>query len=349
MLTTLHLLFRSSTWRGVWIAIRRSGRDTHARRVLLRFGLLLLAFTGWVWVEWYQFRGLLRFDPIFFLIFFGVIVFVFVGLTVISRISERRELAQLEADEPSVSPEIKKALYRETFVLACLLIRFASERGMEKELPPTIEVITRRSLIERLRTRGLLKEMLPSVRNLLLAPDGHWTEQQKVQVERLWEIFEVLAHVLGLTDLSSLSQQASYSLSAAYKVLEVRKPESLGVLPSWDLRPARDVTEQIFGRCWIEIVARGEWAEGNEEVVKEAMDWREHIQSGGYTEDVMVGVQTVSEISSATLWLLTRRTLRRLQALRIAVEIVSGEKQVDALRELVEEALPVSTSEPDTV
>lgn len=349
MLALIRLLTQAGTWRGLWVALRRSSRDSHARWLLLRFGLSLAVCFGWIWAEWFQFRGLLHADPFFFLIFFGVVVLIGGTLVAISRLNERRERNQMEAVEPSVDPQIKRALFRETFILASLLIRSASERGMEKELPPTIEVITRRSLIERLRSRGLLEGMQPVVRDLLLSPDGHWTEEQKCQVETLWESFEVLAHVLGLVDLSDLSQRPSYNLAVAHKVLAVRKPESLAAHPSWDLRPVRDITENWLNRCVVEIVARGEYTEANEEMSKEASYARERIQAGGYTGDLLVGAETISEVPRKVLWVLAHRTMRRIKTLRIAVDVVSGEQPAEKVRELIAKAFAVSQAEPEVV
>ena len=349
MLTLLRLLSQAGTWRGLWVAIRRSGKDSRARWMLLRFGFSLAVCCLWIWGEWYQFRGLLHADPFFFLFFFGAVVLFAGTLFAISRINERRERIRMEVDDPSVGPQIKRDLFRETFVFACLLIRSASERGMEKELPPTIEVITRRSLIERLRSRGLLEEMQPLVRDLLLAPDGHWSEEQKRRVETLWESFDVLAHVLGLADLGSLSHKPVYSLAVAHKVLAVRKPESLAVQPSWDLRPVRDVTEGWLNRCWIEIIARGEYAEADEAISEEASGLREKIQAEGYTEDLLIDAKTISEVPREVLWAVAHRTVRRVETLHIAVNVVSGEQPAAKVRELIAKAFAVSEAEPEAV
>jgi len=332
MYTTLHSLFQRTTWGGVWIAIRRSGRDAHARRLLLRFVFsFALIFAGFG-VELYWFRGLIQEDPTFFrVLLIGTIIWI-AFLICLTRYSSYRDRAKAEAETPSVATEIKLAIFREACLLAALLIRLASERAMEKEIPPEIEIITRRKVIDRLRSRGFLEDVTPAIRDLLLAPDGHWSGEQKVQTELFWECLAVLHHALGLSELSSVTEWQRYNTVIAHQILNVPRPERLKVTPSWDLRPERNAANEYFTGCWLELIARGEIEEPTPETIETALSFRADLQSQGYTSGFLVGAQMLSEVPTDLLRIAGVRAYRRFDTLRLLVDITCGDQPASELQ-----------------
>ncbi|HEY1766632.1 MAG TPA: hypothetical protein VGG26_03220 [Terracidiphilus sp.] len=180
------------TWKALWVALRRSRRDPKARTILARSLLSLLLFAVWLVWNFFEFRGLSfqmgRFGVVL-CSFVAVELFVLLAWPPLSHWLDQRAL---ERKSPAMIPELKLALYREACLLATLLERMASEYRMEKEIPANIEVITRRVLLDRLKSLGLREELEPWVLDLLLAPDGHWTAEQKNRALPALECLAVL-------------------------------------------------------------------------------------------------------------------------------------------------------------
>jgi hypothetical protein len=325
--------FRRSTWHTLWIALRRARRDRRARRNLVRFALsfaILGAAIGWYY---YLFRG-------FFVNFgaTGTAVYIAIGLSVVlfivvKRIADRRE--QSAEKLTSISNEMKEMLFREACLLAILLERLGSESYLEKEIPPDVVVVTRRVLLDRLAALGLRDNLEPWLLDLLLAPDGHWTAEQKQRAIPALECLAVLGWVLGLGELRSLTLDPKYSVAEARSLFEVKEPEKLYALASWDVRPARDGAHQFLQRCWAELVARRAITGAPEQDVEQALAARAEIQSEGYTGDYLVGARTIPELDTELLVLVARRAYTRWQVLSLLVDILSGETAVEQLRKFL--------------
>lgn len=326
--------FGRQGWKALWIALRRAHRDSHARKNLFRllFGLVYLCAV----LTWYfhVFRGFsLNFgwegDLVIWTALGGVLLLAVGGTIYYS--FERRAY---ERRNPSVAPDLKLEIYRETCLLATLLERLASEVGMEKELPPNIEVITRRVLLDRLTNLNLRDDLDPWLLDVLLSPDGHWPVSLKNQAMNAWEFLPVLRWVLGLGELRELTENPKYTLADARSLFEVRRPEKLSVLPSWEIRPARDAAALFFNRCWSELTARGEVKDATQEEIGHAIHARESIQAEGYTADFLIGAQTVPEWPEALLWQATSRAYYRMQMLALLVDVTCGEKPAREVRTL---------------
>jgi hypothetical protein len=251
----------------------------------------------------------------------------------------------LERRMPAVPRELKESLFREACLVATVLARLASEVRMEKELPVNVEVITRRVLLDKLRELGLRDALEPWLLDLLLAPDGHWTKEQKQRAKPAWECLAVLQWTLGLGELRSLTVNPGYSLSQVRNILSIEEPERLEVLAPWDLRLVRDRARRFVNRCWSELVARG-LAEGvSKEDVSDAIQTRLAIQEAGYTCDYLVGTRTIPELDSGHLMFLLGRAYHRWQLLTLLVEINSGEVPVGRLRTFMAPFFSVAETE----
>ena len=101
--------------------------------------------------------------------------------------TERYDLIQLNKElPPAVDVDVRDAVFREACLLAALLQRAGSERAMEQGVAPDLEVITRRVVLEQLRSHNLLEGLDANARDLLFAPDGRWSEEQKRTVQSNW-------------------------------------------------------------------------------------------------------------------------------------------------------------------
>jgi hypothetical protein len=211
--------------------------------------------------------------------------------------------------------------------------RLASETAMEKEIPPEIEIITRRVLLDRLAARGLREGLDGGLLDLLLAPDGHWTTAQKQRASEAWECLYVFRWVLGLGELPDLSQNPRYSAADTGSVFEVKEPEKLAVLPSWDIRPARNGAYNYLNRCWAELVSRRAIKSAQEEDVERALGFREEIKKAGYTGDFLIEHETIAEAETPLLFLICRRAFHRWQMLALMVDVMAGDAPTEKLRE----------------
>jgi len=313
--------------------MRRAPKDSRARETLVRFALwLVLVAVAIGYVHWY-FRGIFtNFGST------GTAVYIVIGLSVVliivaRKISERRDRRAQVLD--SVSDEMKRQLLREACVLAIVLERLASESYLEKEIPPNVTIVTRRILLDRLTAMGLRDGLEPWLLDLLLAPDGHWTAEQKQRAMAALECFEVLRWILGLSELRSLTADPKYSVADARSLIDVKEPEKLLVLASWDIRPARDGAARFFHRCWAELVARREISTAAEPDVERALAVRAQIEEAGYTGDYLIGARTIPELDTQLLFFVTRRAYTRWQFLSLLVDILAGDAPVGSLRKFL--------------
>jgi len=325
-------LFDPKLWKALGVALRRAPKDSTARRNLLRLVFWLLIIAACVGDYIYMFHG-------FFTEYgFGQLVLVLIPgasvwlIIIFALVKQSRDQRKFELENPAVSPELKQALFREACLLATLLERLASESYLEKEIPPEIVVITRRVLLDRLTSLGMRDHLEPWILDLLLAPDGHWTAEQKNRAIPAHECFAAFKWVLGLGGLRDLTEIPKYNLSDLRSLVEITKLESLPVLASWDVRPARDGANLFFQRCWAELVARRVIDSAPEQDVEKALTIRAEIQDAGYTGDYLIGARTVVELDTQLLFIIARRAYNRWQFLSIMVDILSFEVPVKQIR-----------------
>jgi hypothetical protein len=125
--------------------------------------------------------------------FGGSVAAVILAAKGAAALREKLQANKQERRSPAIPREMKLAIHREACLVAILLERLASERYVqEKELPPGIQITTRRVLLARLAKLELREGLEPWLNDLLLAPDGHWTDKQKQRVDATWEYFALL-------------------------------------------------------------------------------------------------------------------------------------------------------------
>jgi len=344
-------LFDAKLRKVIWVALRRAPKDRIARRNLFRLSFWIFIFAAVVGDYLYMFHG-------FFAEYgFGQLVLVLIPAGIVwlfmffASAKQNRDQRIFESDNPAISSELKRALFREACLLATLLERLASESYLEKEIPPEIVVVTRRVLLDRLTSLGMRDDLEPWILDLLLAPDGHWTEEQKNRAIPAHECFSAFRWVLGLGDLRDLTEAPKYNLSDLSSLVEIRQPERLVVLASWDVRPNRDAAGLFFQRCWVELVARQAINSAPELDMEKALTIRAEIQDAGYTSDYLLGAKTITEIETQLLFLVARRAYNRWQFLSMMVDVLSSEAPVKQVRTFLAdyfataESITLSTTE----
>jgi hypothetical protein len=248
---------------------------------------------------------------------------------------QNAEQRAIDRDLPAVSSDLRRALFCEARLLAIMLERLGSESYLEKEVPPEITVVTRRVLLDRLAALDLHDNLEPWMLDLLLAPDGHWTTEQKQRATPAWECLAALQWILGLSELRSLTDSPKYSVANARSLFDVKQPKKLKALASWDLRPARDGANRFLQRCWAELLARRAIGNAPEQDVENALAMRTKIQDAGYTGDYLVGARTISELDTPLLFLMARRAYTRWQFLTLLVDVLGGEKNMGEVRKFL--------------
>ncbi len=332
-------LVRGQTWRELWVAIRRLRRDARARAFVLRFiGLVIAAVYGIVLVL--ALAANLLGDKCFTATAAIVSICIF-AVFLVHKWGERQEARSTPL---AVAPAVQQEMHREAFLLAILLNRAGSERMMEKELPPDIEIVTRRFQREQLVRHGLWDDLSSPMKDLLLLPNGHWSQEQKSTAESCWEFFIVLRWVMRLDDsLRSLDRTPSYDLVKTRDIIaryEALKPGE--TLAPRDLRPVRDQAYLHFGRLWTEVVARGLVEEGIEPDHREqAVRAKGEIDVDGGSNDLLIDAQTVSELSNSSLWFLLRAAIRRWEIVNFLIPWLSEDQPNDQLRLFWSKAISV--------
>jgi len=330
----------------MWIAIRRSRHDRRARKNLVR--MLLTGVFGLIYVTVYlfQFRFAVTGAGPEKYLFIGVILFM-IALTFGASAQLKWERRKRDREDPPVALQLKIDIYRETCLLSALIDRLGSEIGMEKELPPGIRVITRRVLLDHLTELGLREGLEPWLLDILLAPDGHWSQELKNHAMPAFECLAALRWVIGVGELQGLTDRPRYAFFDTCSLFELKNPAKLNVLPPWDIRVARNAADRFFSRCWSELSARRELKNLTEDDISKALQTREAIQAEGYWKDYLIGASTITELSSPDLWFVTMRAYNRWQVLSLMVEVTAGEKPVSELRELLAQFFVVEAKEAD--
>lgn len=330
-LMALAELFKKQTWSTVWILIRRAPRDRWARVALLRFLLILTVFLAYL-ACWGLLARRLLFD-LFGLLLVGSLAAGAFFFFLTRKWTERYDLIHLEKElPPVVAPDIKDRVLRETLLLAAMLERAGSERSQQRGLEPGIDVITRRVVLDELRKNGLLDDLESPYFDLLLVPDGAWTEEQRRAVDSCWEFLVVLRWSLGEDPtLRPIWLTPEYDLRMASNLLERTTSANLRMLPPWEMRIERDRAENFFTRCQIELIARDAWPRASHQRGRQAKAMEAEIDARRLGEDYLLGSSTIGELELSEVWNCAIRSHHRQKILQLLAEISGGDRPAPSL------------------
>lgn len=312
-------VFSREFWRGYWIAIRRSGRDSRDRKAVLVLTLTLLGVFGY-YGFWFFWSATHDGEILLFIFIFLIIC---LGRWIYHTIDEHRGR---QASDRAVNKHLRDRIAADGFALSVLLARAGSEQLLrEKELPPQIQIVTRQAHLAQLRQLSLWENLPIGVRDLLLMPDGHWPEG----AIDLWRSFEILRCIRWALRLDSTLVALTHLPKMNYKSAGelIDKPERLlsstGMLDIWDLRLARNQADAFFSRCYAEAIARGlfapedanaiEWAN---EVAKQARDPERR--------DTLVSHYTIAELNDGTLRYVVAIAFHRYHCLQFLINFLEG-------------------------
>lgn len=303
----LRVLSEKSVWVELWGTLKRVHKDRRARRrvafLSLAIGLLvLLLVLGLVYMTL-----LIGTGAIF------VVPFVIPVLWWIQR-SARKESQPINiTPQPYTqdslagqagSGKLHSYFADLTLLYAVLLDRAGSERFLkENELPPGMEVTSRRTQMEVLRAWDVWDRVSSKDREAIMMPDGAWDWGMINRYATGIEPLRLLRWVLRLEfRLPTIGQQLTGDFSIAHEIVvdPERLRRSSELVEDSAVRSARDDARNTLLRCIAEAISRGYQVAADENTAAWAKQVSEEL-SGNQDEDFLLGNELVSEASRERL------------------------------------------------
>jgi hypothetical protein len=324
----LRVLSEKSVWVELWGSVKRVHKDRRARRRLgflsLAIGLLILVVIA---VTMYL-AALIGTGAIF------VAPFVIPVLWWLRR-SARKEFQPIRITPPwsrrdSMSEKAGSGKLRGyfadlTLLYAVLVDRAGSERFLkEKELPPGMEVTSRRMQMEVLRTFNMWDRVSLDDREAIMMPDGAW-DWGKINIFATGiEPLRLLRWILRLDfRLPPIGQQLSGDFSIAHEIVvdphRLRRGSDL--IEDGAVRVSRDDAHNTLLRCVAESISRGYQVAEDEKTAAWAKQVSEEL-SGNQHEDFLLGDELVSEANRERLAWATALSNIRTEFLSRVLELL---------------------------
>lgn len=283
------------------MSLRRAHKDPRARKFLLQlFFLVLTPLLCVLYFAWLVSSGAVFLAP-----------FVVPVIWWIRRSYKRNEPPHIvpQTEPRSVpidedNPVIRGYLAQMAVLYAAMLDRAGSESFLRnQELPPNIEVTSRRIHIDLMRRTGIWDKMAVADREAMMIADGHWEPELIEHTSAGLEPLHLLRWVLRVDYfLPVIGRDSSPSYVVAHeivsdpeKVLEAEK-----IIDRDSLATARGAAEHYFYRCAAEFISRG-YHETEDETAKAWAGDISRSLAGKQGEDLLLGARLVSEANSMEL------------------------------------------------
>jgi hypothetical protein len=322
------ILSQKSVWKEFWLSVRRAHKDKRARRHLawLTLGvtlLLLLAVVVIIYVVVLVGTGSIFFAPLVIPILWWI------------RRSANKEFEPMNiAPQPTrVDPKVAAERHQRLrlyfadlgLLYAVLVDRAGSERFLkEKELPPGMEVTSRRTHMEGLRTGGLWERTALKDREAIMIPDGGWQWEQINRYATGIEPLRLLRWILRIDfRLPTVGQHLAGDFSVAHEI--VVDPQRLrrgpDLIEEEAVREARDDARTTLLRCIAEAITRGYQPAEDEQTAAWAKGIAEELQ-GNQNEDFLLGDKLVSEATREQLGWATALANIRTDFLSMTLDVL---------------------------
>lgn len=334
MFSLFRLLFRKSYWRQLtltstwyeaWLSLCRAHKDRRARKYLRGLAILLvIPAVCLIYLIW-----LLKSGAIIILPF---VIPVIWWIRRSNRLSAPVHITpQPETPKPvEMTPEQRErfcaSLGELGLFYAVMLDRAGSELFVQrKELPPNIEIVSRRTHIDLLRRTGLWDKLSPADREATMIADGHWDQSIIQRVSLAMEPFRIIRWLLRVDFyLPVVGKQAKADFGLAHEI--VLEPEKLLASRQFistegldiALRSARD----YFYRCFAESIHRGYRTPRNEDAARWAAGVATRL-SGRQHDDLTIGTKLVSEADQDEILWTTAQSHTRMTFLTWITSLVN--------------------------
>lgn len=327
-------VFKARFWRDYWILFRRASHDARARKAFLLTTAALLFFPvfygSYIWGLLHEFGGA---QTIAMIGAGTLLILVAFGVRWIFLREDQQEARQ--ASDLTTDPILRQHLAADAFTLAILLARLGSERLIQqKSLPDNLEIITRRRHLGLLRDLGLWDSVPLQIRDLLLAPDGHW-DADALNDWRAFETLRCLRWILRLdTELTPIAHLPRLSGNPVLALIS--KPDSLlrsgGMQDIWDIRLERVAADRFFSRCFAELRGRGFLPPM---VNPDTLSWTDAVYEKARDpdhRDVLVKHLTVAELDEGTLRYVASVAWNRYHTLEHVMNMIDAPESASLLQ-----------------
>jgi hypothetical protein len=273
MYSLFRLLFKKSFWRHLslrsiwyeaWLSLRRAHKDRRARKYLLGLGFLLLV----PFICLAYLILLLQSGAIFLIV--PLLIFAIPLVWWIRRNNRLSQPVHITPQQEVTKPVEMTAEQREQFCAglaelglfyAVMLDRAGSELFLQrKELPPNIEIVSRRTHIDLLRRTGIWDKISPADREANMIADGHWDQPIIQRAALAMEPYRLIRWLLRIDFyLPLVGKQAKGDFGLAHEI--VLAPEKLlaarQLINPDGLETALRGAREYFYRCFAESLHRG--------------------------------------------------------------------------------------------
>ena len=330
----IRVLSEKSVWREFWLSVKRAHKDRRARRhlavVSLIAGLaLLLVIIALAYLALLIGTGSIFFAPL-----------VIPALWWIRRSAKKDEpmsiapqVGQLHSRAEHARKQALRSYFADLGLLYAVLVdRAGSERFLhEKELPPGVEVTSRRTHMEALRKAGVWERTAASDREAIMIPDGGWDWERINRYATGIEPLRLLRWILRIDfRLPTVGQQLAGDFSVAHEI--VVDPQRLrrgpDLIEEEVVREGRDDARTTLLRCIAEAITRGYQVAENEQTAEWAKRVSEELQ-GNQNEDFLLGDKLVSEATREQLGWATALANIRTDFLSMALEMLESGRPSD--------------------
>jgi hypothetical protein len=335
------VLSQKSVWRELWLSVKRAHKDRRARRRLgflsLAIGLLLVLAVGTV-----AYVMVMIGTGSIFLVPFLVPVMWWIRRSAKKDFAPLNIAPQASAHGSEAREANSQALHSHfadlALLYAVLVDRAGSERFLkEKELPPGVEVTSRRAHVEALRSAKLWERIGPKDREALMIADGGWDWEQINRFAMGIEPLRLLRWVLRIDfRLPTIGQQLWGDFGIAHEI--VVDPERLwrghDLIDADTVRTSRDDARSTLLRCIAEAISRGYQVAADDEMAAWAKGISEEL-AGNQHEDFLLGDKLVSEATREQLGWATALADMRCDLLAMVLELLETGNPPDDLIESI--------------
>lgn len=253
------------------------------------------------------------------------------ALIVVWRIRQSHEkdneaLIRLSNYDPPRTTPTESAVHilsSETIKLWLLVWRASSESFLGRQtIPEGKEVLTRRTILEKLQTFGLRDQLTDKERDLHLLPDGEWSKE--AILENIFRIAELEALQYACGAINTLSPIEDFDQIRAVETEPIR---SAAKDITWQPRETIDIRQEMnmaaffYLRCLGEQAQRGIVAnEFNEEegvIIRDAT-----ANAGDHNRDLVIGTKIITEVENDKLNLAAGQAYMRFKTLRRAIFVL---------------------------
>lgn len=328
-------LSQKSVWREIWLSLRRVHKDRRARRQLgslsMWMGLLLLILVAAI-----AYVALLIGTRSIFFAPFVIPVLWWIGRSAKKEFEPMsiapKPAAPAEADREAGLPALREYFAHLGLLYAVLVDRAGSERFLhEKDLPPGVEVTSRRVHMEALRAAGVWERMNAKDREAVMMADGAWDWERINRCAMGIEPLRLLRWILRVDfRLPTVGQQLWGDFGIAHEIVvdpgRLRRGRNLIDLDT--VRTSRDDAHTTLLRCIAEAISRGYQVAEDEQTEAWAKRVSEEL-AGNQNEDFLLGEHLVSEATREQLGWATALANIRTDFLSQVMELLETRRMPD--------------------